>query len=208
VVVAARMGDEAGAESQAARLRALDWGRLAERLVDFALKEGAGHEAEDLANHAIARLIQDRGASWDPESDPTGLYYLMGVLKDRLKGQRRTEKRRQEKRPTVVDSDVVDETAPESDRTAERTMIETESIRRKLARLRERLTDYPLTLAMVDLCVAEGRLSPAEIAARLGVDVKRVYRAEEQLLRNVRRLREEGSDPHIPAVKAATRGAS
>jgi DNA-directed RNA polymerase specialized sigma24 family protein len=172
------------------------------------LVDKAGHEgldltaAQDLANDAFVHFFKNEAARWDPEADPTAYRALLYIMDWKLSGLRRRERSRQEKRPIVLDSDAVDETPPESERNPERQILTDEWVARRMRKLRAGLAGSSLTLAMVDLFEEEGLLAPAQVAERLGVDVKAVYTAEAQLRRHIKRIHEEGSDPEI-APRAA-----
>ncbi len=182
---------------RAAAMRRLDWQRLTKRLAVKASKLGAGQAAGDVAQDAIARMVKLGGAGWDPRADPTALRFLVRKVSRRLDAMRELEERRQQLLPTVTDSEKVDETPPESDRGAQGELVSGEAAMRNLERLRTSLAKFPLTLALLELCVREGQLDPRVVAEKLGVPVQEVYTAEAQLKRHVGKLRADGSDPEI-----------
>jgi len=191
-------GVQSAAPDRVALLRVIDWGRVMKRLTAKASRWGLQPmAAEDLAQDAMTRMIADRGATWDPQADPTGYRCLVRKMDNRLGMLRAQETLRQEKRPTAVDSEKVEQVAPESDRGADGELVSGEACVRNLERLRTRLSGFPVTLALLDLSVREGQLDPRVAATKLGVEVQQIYRAEEQLLRHARRLRSDGSDPDV-----------
>ena len=186
---------------RAARLKAIDWGRTMKKLVAKALRWGLSPmAAEDLANDAFVHFFRNANAKWNPEADPTSYRAILYIMDWKYDAILTLQANREEKMPTEVNSEVVEETAPISDRNVDGQVIEAEWVARKMAKLRAGLTGSALTLAMLDLYEEVGLLDPAQVAERLGVDVKAVYTAEAQLQRHIKRIEREGSDPDIVAA--------
>jgi DNA-directed RNA polymerase specialized sigma24 family protein len=199
-------GDPNERAERARHLRAIDWGTVFKKLTLQAQRWGASlSRAEDLAQFAMTRMLQDGGALWNYKADPTAFDYLLRVLHERRKTLQEQAARREELMPTEINSEKVDETPPDSDRNHDGALVSREAAVRNLARLRASLAGSPLALQVVELCVREGQLDPSVVAERLGVPVKDVYTAEAQIRRHVKRLREDGSDPDIKVVATAKR---
>jgi len=183
----------------AEKLRAIDWGDTMKRLVDRAHHfDAPGMSIEDLAQEAVRLFFKNDLATWDHEADPTAYRTLLYKMWNHAKDVRTKEDDREEKVTITHDSDAVDATPPESDENPERALETQSDIARKLATLRAALKDSPVTLALVELCTREGMLAPKQVAERLGVSIREVYVAEDQLRRHIRRMAGQESEDKTP----------
>lgn len=147
--------------------------------------------ADDLTQHAFELLLTTR--RWKPDGATDLRRHVLGIVKSDLHHQRTSRARALE---AEAESDVAHERglsvpSPEQAHLAQAGPSRAE---RKLERLRTRLADQPLALARLAL-MEEGLTKPAEIALRLAVDAKQVYRAAEATQYHVRKMLEEESNP-------------
>jgi DNA-directed RNA polymerase specialized sigma24 family protein len=172
--------------AHAARVAKLDLAKLAMDLTLAARRLGAPASAQDLAQGAILRLIESDGVGWNHEQDPTGWKYLVHAVDE----ARKNESKKRVRRRTDVNSDVVDEAPPSSDRGPERQAATREEREWAMGELVRRLEGSELALAIVKLNRERGRLTPRELGEILGVDVRRIYTAHERILAEMARIEE------------------
>ena len=187
--------EDAGAfAAHADRVRALPLALLRKQLLAKGALWGMKQaEAEDGTQAAVMRLVTNGPPPWDHVKDPKAWSFLL----KNLKGYRNNKARREERRETVVSSDLVDEVPPSSARRPDASLIEEESAATKRAELLRRLSDNPLAVRVVELCIEKGQLKPAELADEMGEDVKRIYKVH-------RRIYNELTEMNAIAVQART----
>jgi len=171
--------------SHANRVRALPLAFLRKELLEKGAYWGMKQaEAEDAAQQAVMRLVKNGPPPWDYAKDPTAWKFLQ----NRFDNFRKAKTRRAEKRATVVDSDLVEEVPPSSDRNPGSALLEHEHAAMGRAELLRRVSNNPLAVRIVELCIQKGELKPAEIAKELGEDVKRVYEARRRIYNELARM--------------------
>jgi DNA-directed RNA polymerase specialized sigma24 family protein len=161
----------------AAKIRALDLATLRKRLLCKLSQWTAPDTAEDLVQAAVLSLIHDGATTWDPVADPDAWRFVLRHTTEARKGARKKATRRR----TDLDTDSVEAAPPSSDPGAQRVALDREQAARARDDLLRRLHDNALAVKVVQLCIAEGELKPAEIAERLREDVKRIYRCQRRI---------------------------
>jgi DNA-directed RNA polymerase specialized sigma24 family protein len=167
-------------------VRALDLSDLTKKLVRKA-GEWAVPVAlrEDLAQGALVALAQGAGA-WDPVEDPSGWRFVVKAMSLAWGA----EKKRRARRRTDSDTDAVEQAPPSSDRGPARLVIDGERAKWATERLLAAFERSPLTLAVVRLCLEEGELTPATLAARLDEPLERIYDCKRRIAKEVKQLQE------------------
>ncbi len=169
-----------------ARVCALPINDIRRRLLKTARGWGASEAvAEDLAQGAILTLFTDGAEDWDPAKDPGAFFFLYDAMKER----RKEDAKKRARRRTDLDTERVEESPPSSKRGPVATLLDREEAARARDELLRGLAACPLPLRVAQLCVKEGEMTPAEIAERLGVDVKRIYEAQRRIHQEVERIR-------------------
>ncbi len=175
-------GEPVSAEALAqhrAQVRLLPITELLRRLIVSARRRGASAElAQDLAQTALARLWSWKGGErWDPVGDPDAYLFLL----DAMRQARKMEAKKTKRRRTDLDTGLVEESPPSSDRGPARLAEERQRAERGRDELLRRVASSPLTRQVAELCIREGALKPAQVAVRLGVDVSRIYECQRRI---------------------------
>lgn len=169
------------------RIRRFGW-----RDADPVVAEGAG--AQDIAADAMVSLFGG-SRQWDPAREPDPWKHVMSVANSMVSNLLGSADVRMTGRGVATDC-VADDATPEA------ILLENERQSwgaRAENLLLERIIEDEELIKMHDLAESEDILRPADVAARLGWDPKRVYRANERLQRQLaavvailRKKREEG----------------
>jgi RNA polymerase sigma factor (sigma-70 family) len=145
--------------------------------------------AEELAADALAAALDPDRSPWRPDGDLTLSQHVARLVRGLLKDEARKKRRREDPVVAATAQQPMHASMPRP--AARIRMAEHESRgAARLAQVREKLD--PLARSVLDL-FGEG-LSRQEQALRLGVDVRKVYRAFERIAEIVRELPEAGSD--------------
>jgi len=179
------MGDPPDIAAHAARVRALPLVQLQKRLLKKAAFWGVDqHTAEDAVQRAILLLVRDGATKWKHEADPTAYRFL----RKRMKRAFEAKWEREEAQRTDLDTNAVEESPPSSDAGPRRIVIEREDATKQREELLQRLSDNPLAVKVVELCMREGELFPREIAAALDEPVARVYECNRRIGTEIERM--------------------
>jgi DNA-directed RNA polymerase specialized sigma24 family protein len=116
--------------------------------------------------------------------DPNAWVYLIRAMEDAWSA----EKKRKGRRRTDANTELVEESAPPSDRGPVRSTLDREGAQLARDELLARLEGSPLALKVVRLCIEEGEMTPAEIAERLGEKVTRIYECQRRISQEVDRI--------------------
>ncbi len=170
----------------AARVRALPLAHLRKRLIEKAgttwgVKE---EDALQLANDAVLTLIKKGAEKWDAEADPTAWNFLLRQVNE----ARKRDAKKAFRRRTELDTEAVEESPPSSDQSPRTLAIHREEATRARDELLRRLADNELAVRVVRLCIAEGAQKPGEIAEHLGEDLDRIYKCQERIRREIKRM--------------------
>jgi DNA-directed RNA polymerase specialized sigma24 family protein len=174
-----------------AALREAKWGELHRRLVGFAIWRTKDKErAKDLAQDAIARVLDAQFTAWDPREKDL-LHLLMGLVNDALSNKRKLDRIHREiamateKKSSREEREVAREVRKKKDgeETVEDAVIARDLRAKGMAMVRERLAqrDDPLATRILDKWEI-GVETPAELALALGTPVAEIVRARDRLL--------------------------
>lgn len=188
-----------------ALLRDAEWGPLHARLVKFALWRTKNQaRAEDLAQYAIARVLDPDFRAWDPRKKALH-HFLMGLVNDELSNKRKRkhleiamaseEKATSAERAAEIAASKVAVDAP----SPEGALVSHDMKARKLALLRKRLEAKDDALALRALEFFEqGSDRPAELALALGVPLAIAIQARDRLFYAGRQVARELDDTPPP----------
>jgi DNA-directed RNA polymerase specialized sigma24 family protein len=182
------MGAEADAlREHAARVRALPLAAIRLKLLTKAAKAWSlsPNAANDLVQTAMLRLVESGGVGWAHETDPHAWRYLLRAVDNARKNAAKKGIRRK----TDLDTEQAEESPPSSDHGAQATLLHREEAAWAREELVRRLADSPLALKVIEACVEEGELKPAELAERLKESVKRIYKCNERIEREMTEVR-------------------
>jgi RNA polymerase sigma factor (sigma-70 family) len=155
--------------------------------------------ADELVQQTFEKLMTTR--RWDGQKPLEA--HVIGVMKSLVSNQRRSEKRRDDGKPRRRDLAHEDfqrevsgeHTASPEERTLEHAEQESrdEEAEQELDELVASVAAHPLAPRVLQ-CRIDGLRKPREIAAKLGVSVDAVYRANDVLRRHLHALRRRGAD--------------
>lgn len=190
-------------------LASQDWADLARRLTRYAhvrLRGRSWETAEELAQEAIARLLDPAYASWDRERHPD-LFDALGYIVNGLVSNYRQRKATRAHHVTLRDDiDEADDDAPRDPRSdpdddehapppdavvlrgedpAEESPAGHRGAEAAMAALRARLVGDALGLGLLDQ-IQQGEGRPLAQAKALGVTVAEVYTAKRRLMHHAR----------------------
>jgi hypothetical protein len=147
-----------------------------------------GYDAPGLAIESIRRVLNGRRRDWDPDKEPSILAYLKSVVKSIMSSEILPAAKRGKPEISAVTedgTDLVELAAASNPGPAEEAEVE---------ELKERILDgFELDEdQMVLMCLFEGILAPAAIAAETGLDQQDIYRIKQKIKRRLVGLQEEG----------------
>jgi DNA-directed RNA polymerase specialized sigma24 family protein len=137
------------------------------------------HRSEDLVQEACLRILEGTRV-WNREEEPDLFHFVCGVMRSIDNG--RAERAQRE--VTSIDAWISRAATPE-----ELTKMKElhELFMRTVEMIRQKLREGDLKRMVLELRYVEGVDEPAEVAARLEVDVKRVYKANEWVENELKR---------------------
>ncbi len=189
-----------------ALLRAAPWSEIHPELVRFALAHTKNPErAEDVAHHAISRVLDASYRAWDPRVKTLKLF-LMSLVRDELSNKRKRVHREiamaseekatsAERAAEIAASKVaIDAPSPEAE------LVAHDMKARRVALLRKRLEANQDAQALRVLEMFEqGVDRPAELALALGVPLAIAIKARDRLFYQGKQVARELDD--VPAAE-------
>jgi DNA-directed RNA polymerase specialized sigma24 family protein len=164
-----------------------------EAALTFAIKVTRSRErGQELVQAAFERMLTTR--AWDPGKVPFDVH-MIGIVRSLLYIEHHSAQPRNEQHAGEgFHQEVVGRsTASAEDRALEHAEAEMrrEMAARQLEQLAERVADHPVAPGVLR-CRTEGVTRAADIATHLGVPVEQVYRANELLKEQLKKIREGG----------------
>lgn len=144
-----------------------------------------GYDGPSLAMEALTRVLEGRRRPWDPQKEPTLLAYLRSVVKS-IFSELLKAATRESVEVAPVDSEGRDLVAAAAS-TEVGADLELEQSQLQEAILGQFHEDDD---QLVLMCLFEGVVKPAEIAAETGLSTKDVYRVKQKIKRRLSHLRE------------------
>lgn len=162
-----------------------------EAALAYAIKLTRSRErAQELVQTAFDRVLSTR--TWDPAKLPFDVY-VIGVVRSLLNIEHRSAAPRNEAAAGEgFHQEVVGRSTPSAeDKALEHAEAEMRRERavRDLERLGQRVADHPVAPGVLR-CRGDGIIKAADIARELGVSVEQVYRANELLKEQLKKIRE------------------